>query len=266
MQTIQKSINTIKNKTDILAVKLAKIYNFNLNNSILVGESLMSIQICKSDYLNVTNDIALNNNITIVNPEKCLDKLKDYYNIPSDQSLLIIKTNYNKDLNLDNIDKPLVSDSVNLKILDPATGDELNTDVCNDVPIKVKTKIKASQLINMELYKQMINSSIDVFNPSSPSFNDVCEAHIDTGTGFDTTVYWRRKNYFQNLSIVCEGSNCTYAGIDDEDYIDCECYGLTSAEDVNTDFKDYIIGEISVWNFGVFLCVKEIALVIYHIN
>jgi hypothetical protein len=202
------------------------------------------------------------NKAGIINPEKCIDKLKDYYNIAS--TLIILKSDYDSSVvNLDNLDNPLTSDSVNFKVYNPDTKEELNTTICNnDAPVIIKTKIKATQLLNLAYYNQMKNASIDVYNPTASAFNDICVAHIDTDTGFDTTVDWRRTHYFQNLSALCEGANCTYAGIDDEDYVNCECSSLTSEDDINSSFEKYLLGEFSVWNFGVFLCGKQIGEVI----
>jgi hypothetical protein len=207
----------------------------------------------------------LKNKAGIVSPEKCIDKLKEHYNIAS--TLIVLKSDYNSDvIDLDNLDNPLTSDSVNFKVYDPNTKEELNTTICsNDAPIKIKTKIKATQLLNLTYYNQMINASIDVYNPSAPAFNDVCVVHIDTDTGFDSTVNWRRTHYFQNLSAFCEGANCTYAGIDEDDYISCECSSIEPEEVVNSDFNSYLLGQFSVWNFEVFLCGKQIAEVKHYL-
>jgi hypothetical protein len=161
----------------------------------------------------------------------------------------------------------LASDSVNFKVFNQVTKEELNTTICQgDFPIIIKTKIKAPELLNLTFYNTMINSSIDVYNPNASAFNDICDAHIDTNTGFDTTVNWRRTNYYQNLSAVCDGSNCTYIGIDDEDYVNCQCSGLDSTANVNSDFETYLLGQFTVWNWGVFFCARDIPVVIYSLN
>jgi hypothetical protein len=132
------------------------------------------------------------NKAGIINPEKCIDKLKDYYNIAS--TLIILKSDYDSSVvNLDNLDNPLTSDSVNFKVYNPDTKEELNTTICNnDAPVIIKTKIKATQLLNLAYYNQMKNASIDVYNPTASAFNDICVAHIDTDTGFYNKFDWRR--------------------------------------------------------------------------
>jgi hypothetical protein len=163
-------------------------------------------------------------------------------------------------MDLDNLDKPLISNMINFRVFSPYTKEELNTDICHN-PIRVKTKIKSPQLLNLTFYKEMKSQGIDIYDANAPAFNDICMYHIDTNTGFDTTINWRRKFYYQNYSCVCTNSNCTYVGIDDEYYVNCDCY-LNPDDQVTSDFNSYLLSEVSVWNFQAFLCYEDII----HVN
>jgi hypothetical protein len=252
----QEKLNQIKNKTDILLIKLAQVYNFTINQTILVGDTYINAQLYKSDASNKNNDIALKNDLSIVLSENCTKQLQKEYGI--EDSLIILKTEYDSSMNLDNLDDPNISNSVNYKVFDPNTREELNTNICDSYPIRVKTKIKVPKLINFPYYKEMKDQNIDIYDINSPAFNEICVYHIDTETGFDTTVNWRRKFYYQNISVICADSNCTYAGLDDEGYVNCDCYYLTPDDELTSDFESYVLNEVSVWNFDVIYCYEDI--------
>jgi hypothetical protein len=236
---------------------LVKTYSFDTKSNIILGDALLAVQLSNSDSIGQANQLALDNKIAQVNAEKCIEDLKQSYNI---NSVIILKTDYDSDIvNLDNLDKHLISNSVNFKVFDPVTREELNTTICNGKStINIKTLIKEPELLNLTFYTKMANSSIDIYDPNNAAFNDICSTHIDTNTNFDTTVNWRRTNYYQNLSAICEGANCTYAGIDSANYTSCNCTSLAAAQNVFSEFKEYLLGQFSVWNFGVVFCPRRI--------
>jgi hypothetical protein len=203
--------------------------------------------------------------MSIVIPDPCITILKSYYNLSDSDSFISMKTDYTKSSNLENInDKPYMSNLVNFILYHPTTRELVDLGLCGNYPILVKTPI--ADILNLTYYHTMKDSGIDIYNPSSPAFNDICIAHIDTDTGFDTTLNWRRENYYQNLSCVCEGANCTYIGIDSDGYINCECYNLKPKDNIVTNFVNYLLAQLSVWNFGVFLCYIEIGTVRIIVN
>jgi hypothetical protein len=228
---------------------------------VLVGDSLLNAQISLTNDIDESNQIAVNNKMSVIIPDPCITVLKSYYNLSNDESIIFMKTDYSKFTNLENMDKSYMSNLVNFKLYHPTTRELIDLDLCGEFPFIVKTHITNIDILNMTYYYTMKDSGIDIYNPSSPAFNDICIAHIDTDTGFDTTLNWRRKNYYQNLSCVCEGANCTYIGIDHDEYINCECYNLKPKDNIVANFVGYLLSQLSVWNFGVFLCYVEIGTV-----
>ena len=77
---------------------------------------------------------------------------------------------------------------------------------------------------------------------------------VDNTTGFDTTINYRRTNYYQNLTASC-GANCTYLGIDSNNYINCNCSITTPT--VQPDFLQEVLSDLPTFNFDVILCFEQ---------
>src|SRR5690606_5990840 len=74
--------------------------------------------------------------------------------------------------------------------------------------------------LDLDLYYQMKNESgIDIFNPNDTAFTTRCYIHSED---LDTTVNYRRSNYYANTTIKCN-PGCEYNGLDEDGYIDCKC-------------------------------------------
>jgi hypothetical protein len=256
--TIQQKLNLLKNKTDTLLTIFAQTHQIYSGKSVLLGGSLINAQLSLSDSDEETSNTAIENKISIVLPLNCTDILKAYYHIPESTSLTFLKTVYDSNMNLDNLNDSYISEMVNFRIFNPDTLEVLDTEVCKNSML-IKTFTKAVESLNMTKYKDYKASNIDVYNANDPAFNDICVTHIDTESGFDTTINWRRGRYYDNYSAICEGANCTYIGIDELNYVNCNCKYIRQEQSITSNFKAYLLGQITVWNFGVFLCMKDIA-------
>jgi hypothetical protein len=198
-------------------------------------------------------ETAVDNRLSIIDGNSCYETLKKYYNISITDDILAIKSDINSYLQLDNLDKPLVSNSAQIKIYNPTTREELNISLCSNEQFNIRTPIKTADLLNLTGYNGLKSSGIDGFNPNDTSFTDICFTHVDVKTQYDTTLTYRRSNYFQNKSAQCSGTNCTYENIDDNNYVSCNCY-VQPAEQINNEFVDYFLVNLSTWNFGVVKC------------
>jgi hypothetical protein len=230
--------------------------NFSDNSSVLVGNSLYSAQLSKTSNSSLEDSIktALSNRLSIINAEGCYETLKKYYNISSEKSLLISKTDINSYTELDNLDKPLVSNSAQINIYDPDTRKELNISLCDSNQFIIKTPIKSADLLNLTQYSALKSSGIDGFNPNDTSFTDICSTYIDNSTQFDTTLNFRRSNYYQNKTASCTGTNCTYNSIDSNSYVSCNCTSIKPSTPIGNQFVDFILAPLSTWNYQVIYC------------
>jgi hypothetical protein len=224
------------------------------------------VQLSSSAKASLTDAIntALLNKLSIVDANSCYDTLKQYYNL-STSNLLISKSDINSYIDLNNLDKPLISNSAQIKIYNPVTRQELNLSLCYDNQFNIKTPIKSADLLNLTQYRDLKTSGINGFNPNDTSFNDICFTHIDNNTDYDTTLNFRRHNYFQNKSAGCSGLNCSYQNIDVNDYVSCNCSGVRSEESIHNEFVNYVLEPLTTWNYEVIFCYAQIFQVNYFL-
>jgi hypothetical protein len=267
----QFQIVTLKNQTNSIIDKIVKNINFTGNSSTayIFGNNMLSSQISLSDTTSteLANEEAIKNNLTIVNPDKCIETLKKYYNTSDD--FIISKTQYNSLLKSDS---KSLSDSTILKIYDYKTRAEVNMSLCQDddiiYKIPMSENLKAS--LNLTAYQLFNQSGIDAFNPNSTFFTSVCSPYIDNSTQYDTTLNYRRQNYFQNKTFECVGLDCQYEGLDANFYIQCSCKpGVQpSSPEVFDNTVDFFLQSLSKWNFEIITCYMVVFIpgVIYNIG
>jgi hypothetical protein len=233
---IQNDLDTLKNKTQILFNNIVQNHIFLQNNSYLFGANLLSIQysLTNDKAFNEMNAISLSNGLSVVDLDDCFNQLRSYYNYTKDTELLVMTNNYDALINLDNFNRPLASDSFAYNIYESNSRQKLNTDICSDV--KVKMPIQNKSLLNLSLYHNMSQHGIDIFDKNNSAFENRCFQLVDNTTGFDTTIGYRRENYYQNLTVDC-GDNCIYTGIDNNDYLECTC-NKTEDLEIKSDFEN----------------------------
>jgi hypothetical protein len=222
----------------------------------MMGNDMLSSQISLSDKnsIELTNQEAIKNHLSIIDLDKCIEKLKQYYNTTDD--FIISKTQYSSLLKINT--NETISDSTSLKIYNINTRNEINMSLCNNTNITYKFPLSENMKkeMNLTAFKILNDSGIDVFNPNSSSFTSVCSTHIDDTTEYDTTLNYRRQNYFQNKSIQCSGTDCKYEGIDENYYVKCACLyqAQPSSPEVFDTVVDYYLQPLSQWNFSLILC------------
>jgi hypothetical protein len=263
--TVQLELDTLKNQTARLMEKAVKQIDLDGNSSALLGNDMYSIQLSSNGNASLSDaiEVALSNRLSIIDADQCLETLKDYYNISDSIDVLIAKSDVNSYLQLENLQKPLTSNSAKISIYHPVTKKELDMSLCENDEFGVKTPIKTADLLNLNEYQVMKDQGIDGFNPNDDSFNSICSTHIDNGTSYDTTVNFRRSNYFQNMSVSCSGSSCNYTNIDVNAYVNCNCTNVQPSSGISNDFVSYFLSPFGTWNFNLATCYNLIIPVIY---
>jgi hypothetical protein len=220
---------------------------------------MYSVQISTSndESISITEGDAKANNISIINSKLCQQKLKSDHNLTDDMDLIIAKIDMYFDLVFEDADIGLLSDLTTMYIFDPKTKEEYDMSQCNGVPIEIKLPIKYEDQLNLPMYHDLMNqSNIDVFDPNSTAFQSRCFSMVDNNTQYDTTLNYRRENYFQNKTVNCYGGNCTYQGIDDNNYVKCNCTQIDT--EIQNEFVEYLMEAVSTWNFDVVQCYELI--------
>jgi hypothetical protein len=103
-------------------------------------------------------------------------------------------------------------------------------------------------------YKIYSAEGIEIYDPNAVAFTNVCFGFIDPITGFDTTINFRRQNYYNGLTASC-GLNCQYIGITDDNRMVCSC--SPAAVEANADFTPNAISDLSDINLDLIKCTEK---------
>ena len=122
-----------------------------------------------------------------------------------------------------------------------------------------KTSVTANRLklparITSEISNSLIKLGIDIFNDNSNPFTSRCYRILDENTNADTTINWRRKNYYEG-QINCS-NQCRYIGIGNYKSINCECLGIQRLETYYT-LLNRKLDAYSNINIDIFTCWRE---------
>jgi hypothetical protein len=227
--------------------------NIDYSNPQLLGDSFMTTQITKLDSESIKDSKiqGIDNKLALVDISDCLKILKSYYNLTNEENLVLVTSDIGKSFTAQYNKTNLVS----FNIINSATGERLNTSLCND--IKIKTPINDKGL-NLTLYNQLKNDDIDVYNPNDKAFTSRCYSHIDPRTGYSTTVNYRIENYYRNRSIICS-KGCKYISSDNNNYAVCQCGGATKTNNkfINSVSDLFLTGVANI-NIDLILCYNQV--------
>jgi hypothetical protein len=232
------------------------LQNLDLDNPVTLGNSLITTQISKTDdqSMEEQNKQAIDNRLSTLNITECTNKLKDYYHLPKNTSLILIKYDLDKSLSA-NLSQA-IGNSVSFDLYNPSTMKKLNVSLCDSY--EVQTPIADMRDLNKTLYQQFKNQSVDIFNPKDEAFTSRCSVVIDPDTGYSTTLNYRIKKYYQNKTINC-GNGCSYKSMNDNDYVTCQCSGVTSTDsEIINNIGDFFINGFTNINVSVFICYKQV--------
>ena len=146
------------------------------------------------------------------NYENCYSKIKSIYNITED---LIIVLQYEKMINGNN---RFVSHTV----YDPRNGKKiLYEELCKDEPVVVEENIE-NKIPDIESFVDLTNQGIDLYNPDSAFYTDICYHYKSPIDGKDIPLKERFKLFFPNASLCDKG--CSIKGINTTTNASiCEC-------------------------------------------
>ena len=184
-----------------------------------------------------------NENRTIIDLRNCEYKLKDAYNISYNKTLFVVAL----EITQEGMKIPIIEYEVYYKTNENKLIN-LNLIYCKNEKIEISTPIS-------------INSSIDVYNPKSGYYNDLCYI-VTTSSGTDICLEDRRQEFIdKNLSICEENCDFKYYNYTNKK-VTCSCaikLSLSSIQNIKIDkeklkknFKD--INNIA--NIKFLICYK----------
>ena len=196
--SIKNYIVSIKPPSDIY------IYNESVN-FILYNSSKEGLE----EYKNLTDKY----NITYLNLEECLNKLKNIDNYIFYIALFEFKR------------KDVLTSQYNFIIYNKS-GEKYNNEICDSVSVTKSFKNSTLMDYVYEIYK---NSSIDIFNYSESNkfYNDICTTV--TNDSYDILLEDRYDLYYNDSNFnFCE-ENCNVTDINFEKFkVNCTCSNLSS--------------------------------------
>ena len=209
----------------------------------------------------------IKNGISGLDFGECIEVLKEKYNIPPNEDLIILEIETkedkekNKDLNRDK-DRINLGKNVTVSIYDFA-GNLLDMSLC-DNEITVMKYIGDVEDIDINMAMDFADQGIDIFNTKDAFFNDRCSKY---NSDKDIILGDRRTDLYQNVSFC--GDDCLYSGMDYNLMIaKCSCSGAdlqNRDEDIIDDEKEKkgitlndlansFTSEIFTFNFDVIKC------------
>ena len=110
---------------------------------------------------------------------------------------------------------------VEYKLLDE-NGTEVNLELCENQTIEIKYTLDPNTPgVDFDKIKEFADKGIDIFNPDSPFFSDICIPYTSSN-GTDIPLKDRRKDMMQNISLCEEG--CEYKSFNVVTYeVSCDC-------------------------------------------
>ena len=191
----------------------------NLINEIIEGQ-MDSIVTINESIFQLTSSFNQNNkiykNISSIKLKECENIIKEKYNIPKNDSLIIFKVEKNVKHSL----IPLIE----YVIFNPMTKEKLDL---NDCRINKK---------NIDIYIPVTVNETTIYehNPNHYYYNDVCNTKT-TEYGTDITLYDRKNEYNNNNLSLCS-IDCTFSDYDNENKIAiCKCKAKSGMH-INSNF------------------------------
>ena len=166
---------------------------YNGENNIIKTENVL-FQVTTLD-----NQIEPNyKEVSIVDLGECQQKLKIYYHIPKEESLIIYKT----DIKTSNF----IQIFTQYEIYNPLNLEKLNLSVCENTTIIISSKVNLDNS-TIALYNSLLESGYNLFNEGDSFYKDICSIYTSIN-GTDITLSDRKKEIFEtngNISLCQKG-------------------------------------------------------------
>jgi len=177
----------------------------------------------------------------------CESAIRDYYGWSIRTNIPISKVNWDPKLV-----NPDGFGDITYLFYNPFDGSNIDTSkICKEIGVVVKIPTDPEK-INIELYKEYKNQSIDILDAANPFFTTRCIPFTNVTFNTDVTLGDRRDLIYQNQSISCS-IGCNYQGIDERQYAICDCYNTQETKAI---IRNAFLSSISESNIDIFICYK----------
>ena len=183
-------------------------FNYTSNHISIYKSNNYTIAI----YKNSETISSLSLGIPKINFESCYEKIKREYNISDDLITLLESEKINSQFDKIEI----------FSVYNPTTGEKIIfNDLCKSEPVTVNEDL-GNKIDNIDWFMDLAAQGIDVFNPNSDFFTDLCYHYKSPIDGKDIPLKERFKLFFPNVSLCEKG--CSIKGINTTTNTSiCEC-------------------------------------------
>jgi hypothetical protein len=214
------------------------------------GNEYFSTQLLKGSEIELISiQEAVRDGLSIVNIKDCLKQLEDHYNLSPDE-IGIVKTEFLLVI----VRGQSNTKNVMIELYSLKDKQKLDTSICKDRKMSISLPIvNDDEQLDMTRYQDFKNKTIDIYNPNDALFISRCYTYeLD---GYDTTINMRRNYLYANKTIQCN-NNCTYTGIDENSYAQCDCSELM--DDVySVIIIEYILQSVNHINLDIVTCIGQ---------
>ena len=155
------------------------------------------------------------NRLSIIDLNECGDILIDFYNLTTNDDLLIIKyENFVSDVN---------EKSIQYEVYDISTQPytKLNLSICLSASIDIYIPVNLKEE-TLQLYHDLKSYGYDLFDKNDKFYNDICTL-FKSKNGTDVLLSDRYNDFYQSNELGCQ-ENCQYSDFSIESqYLKCEC-------------------------------------------
>ena len=228
-------IDTTLNPENIIDKIDEQILDFAFPDSIIKNNNY-TIQVYELHDIDSIKQLAYENQLSYIELNECANFLKKYYNIPEDEDLIMLKIDLNQTKSSINKVEYFIYDY---------KGNELNVSLCNTIKVNIYTPIINPELINWDLAFELSKEGINIFDPDSEFFNNICSPFTNEFNS-DVTLGDRRNDYFQNITFCndeCESSEIFF----NNKSVNCICSAGLHNENEEINLND---DKINIKNMG----------------
>ena len=173
----------------------------------VINTSNFIISVVSSDKIEPEEQIK--KGISAVDLGNCTSVIKEHYNIPIEENLIILNMETKVEENLSNEGNSFKLGKINKLEIYDILGRKLNLSVCKE-EIKILKYIGDIKELDFNSAKSFSEKGIDVFNAADKFFNDICH-NYDIYDNKDIIINDRRTDIYQNATFCQYG--CKYKGV-----------------------------------------------------
>ena len=246
-EQIEEIYSEIKNRI--------KIGEYNSTNNTIYMTNNVVFQISKIKE----QQKGENANISSIDFDECIEKIKGKYIINDEDDLIIFKT----DIHSENSTAIFVQ----YEIYNPYTLEPIPLDICEDATININIPIVLTPSTE-SLYLSLNYSGYNLFDSNDSFYKDICKTYT-TENGTDISLLDRKSIIYDNnkdVFLCQEGCTFSYYNETTKKSI-CNCKAqrkptITNLKDISFDKKafvdDFVMSSLKNSNFRVVKCIKLI--------